>query len=42
MDTRVEPAHDDRARVNGSLILFIKMADFTAAIGRGLAVTVVR
>jgi hypothetical protein len=42
MDARVEPAHDDCARVNGSLILFVKMADFATSTGRGLAVAVVR
>jgi len=41
MDARVKPAHDDRTRVNASLILFVKMAACSAAIGRGSVADVV-
>jgi hypothetical protein len=41
MDTRVKPAYDDLARVNASLILFVKIAAAGPARVSGLAAGVV-
>ena len=41
MDTRVKPAYDEFTPVNTSLILFVKMAAFAAAVSRGVVADVV-